>query len=135
MFSGICPRGSNSAPGRGNTGITSGRSAGPRYCAFIGIASLRPPPQRHARGGGHPALDRPPSRTMTSEKSRKQNRRQFLAALDRRRIGKAPGFEELDELLARAVVVPFAVAPDDLEQMLRGVLALAFGIQRDREIE
>src|SRR5438105_13499507 len=37
MFSGICPRGSKSAPGSGNTGTTSGRSDGPRYSALIGI--------------------------------------------------------------------------------------------------
>ncbi len=37
MLSGIWPRGSSSAPGSGNTGITSGRSPGPRYSALIGI--------------------------------------------------------------------------------------------------
>src|SRR5512133_2050758 len=66
---------------------------------------------------------------------RKQKRRQLLAAFDRRGIGEAPGLEELDELLARAVIVPFTVALDDLEELLRRLLALALGVERDGKIE
>src|SRR3569833_316970 len=106
MLSGICPRGNSSAPGSGNTGIVSGRSIGPRYWAFIG---MRESFRRQDEGAN----------------LRKQNRRQLLAAFDRRRIGEAPGLEELDELLARAVLVPLAIAADNLEQLLRRFLALA----------
>src|SRR5689334_948296 len=99
MLSGICPRGNSSAPGRGNTGIVSRKSIGPRSWAFLGMReALRP------RDGG--AL------------LREHKRRQFLAAVDGGRMGEAPRLEELDELLARAVVVPFAVTLDDLETLL-----------------
>src|SRR3569623_2126833 len=96
MLSGIWPRGSSRAPGSGNTGLISGRSAGPRYSKLIGI-----------------------SRSLQSERAlRNQDRRQLLPPLDRGVVGAAPGFEELHELLARAVVIPLAVAPDDLEQLV-----------------
>ena len=41
----------------------------------------------------------------------------------------------MHQLFARAVIVPFAVAPDDLDQLLHGFLAFARGIERDREID
>ena len=41
-----------------------------------------------------------------------------LAAVKRRLVGGAPRLEELHQLLARRVVVPFAVALDDFEQMI-----------------
>ncbi len=49
---------------------------------------------------------------------RKQNRRQPLAAVQRGFVGRTPGLEELHQLLAGAVLVPFAVALDDGEQMI-----------------
>src|SRR5262245_44913849 len=122
MLSGIWPRGNSSAPGSGNTGITSGRSAGPRYSALIGMylpsgCSAHDPEQ------------------IVRQLSREQNRRQSLASLDGGLIRPAPRLEQLHQLLARAVVVPFAVALDDLEQ-LRGRLAtLARRVQRGREIK
>src|SRR5262245_3047874 len=67
--------------------------------------------------------------------SREQDRRQPLAAFDGGLIGSAPGFEQLYELLARAVVVPFAVALDDLEQLRRRLAALAHRVQRGRKVE
>src|SRR4051794_30122199 len=67
--------------------------------------------------------------------SRKQDGRQPLAALDGSFVGRAPGFEELHQLLARAVLIPFAVALDDLQKLRGSLGALAGGIERDREIE
>ena len=66
---------------------------------------------------------------------RKQNRRQPLAAFDGGRVGRAPGLEELHQLLARAVVVPLAIALDDLEQLVDGLAAVALGVERDGKIE
>src|SRR4051794_40561718 len=67
--------------------------------------------------------------------SRKQDGRQPLAALDGGLVGRSPGFEELHQLLARAVLIPFAVALDDFKKLRGGLGALAGGIERDREIE
>ena len=53
MLSGICPRGSNSAPDSGNTGMTLGRSAGPRYSALIGMIQ---PDVTHSPDTDRPAL-------------------------------------------------------------------------------
>src|SRR5206468_2196207 len=47
----------------------------------------------------------------------------------------APGLEELHELLARAILVPLAVAFDDLEQLIGGFLSLARGVECRGEIE
>src|SRR5207244_11279786 len=66
---------------------------------------------------------------------REQNRTQLAPPADGRFVGRAPRFEELDQLLARLVVVPFAVALDDLDQPVGRVLAPAGRIERDREIE
>src|SRR5713226_5288016 len=41
MLSGICPRGSSKAPGNGKIGITSARSPGLAYTAFIGMVALQ----------------------------------------------------------------------------------------------
>src|ERR1700716_2150908 len=67
--------------------------------------------------------------------SRKQDRRQPLAPRDRRFVGRTPGLEQLHELLAGAIVVPLAVAADDLDQVVERLGALAFGIEREREVE
>src|SRR5579875_3410927 len=67
--------------------------------------------------------------------SREQNRRKFLAAFDRRGIGRTPGGEKLQKLLACAVVLPFAVALHDRQQMLDRLRALALGVQRGGEVE
>src|ERR1700738_1056207 len=65
----------------------------------------------------------------------KQNRRQPLASVHRRLIGGAPCLEELHQLLARAVLVPFAVALDDFEQLVGGVGTVAAGVERGGKIE
>src|SRR5713226_9289318 len=82
-----------------------------------------------------PANRYPLRRNMRSATSREQNRRQPLAPRDRRLVGRTPGLEELDRLLARAVVVPFAVALDDLEEVVDRRLALSLAVQRHREVE
>src|SRR4029077_1487351 len=61
--------------------------------------------------------------------------RKLLAALDGGFIGRTPGIEKLDELLAGAVVVPFAVALDDGEQLLERVGAAALAVEGERQIE
>src|ERR1700759_3705957 len=116
MFSGIWPRGSRSAPGRGNTGITSGRSAGPRYSALIGM-------NLPGKGDGYVVV------------SGEQDRRQPLAPLDGGLIRPAPRLEKLHQLLARTVVVPLAIALDDSEQLLGRFAPIARRVQRRRKIE
>src|SRR5437764_11379152 len=66
---------------------------------------------------------------------RKQNRRQPLAAGNGGLVGRAPGLEELHQLLARAVVVPLAIALDDFHQLIDRLDTLAAGVQRHREVE
>src|SRR3954465_8003571 len=126
MLSGICPRGSSSAPGNGNTGRISGRSAGPRYSMLIGIWS--------PLCASSTTLNAPPA-VMDQSSSGKQEDRQALGSLDGCIVGAAPGLEELHQLLAGAVVVPFAVALDDREQLLGGGCAIALRIQRGGEVE
>ena len=55
--------------------------------------------------------------------------------LPRSPVGCAPGLEKLHELLAGAIVIPFAVTLDDLHQVLDRVFALAIRVERDGEIE
>ena len=50
-------------------------------------------------------------------------------------VGRAPGLEELHQLLAGAVLVPGTVLADDGEQMVHRLLALAAGAERHGEIE
>src|ERR1700704_1090063 len=115
MLSGIWPRGSNSAPGSGNTGITSRRSPGPRYSALIGIGV---PLLMHESLGYARTLIAKPAPTFAEYALRKKDRRQPLSPLNGGLIGRAPGLEELHQLLSRAVLIPFAVAFDDFEQLL-----------------
>src|SRR5689334_14169330 len=115
MLSGIWPRGNNSAPGSGNTGISSGRSPGPRYSALIGIGVpvLAPGASifRVFQSQNRYSLLREYARL------REQNRRQPFSPLDGGLIGRAPCIEELHQLLSRAVLIPFAVALDDFKQL------------------
>src|SRR5690349_4195440 len=106
MLSGNSACGRSSAPGSGNTFSRGGRSAGDRYL-------LRKP----------------------MSQSREQNRGQFAAAQEGEFVLGAPGLEELDELLARRLFVPVALAPDDMEQVIEGLLLFAVCIERDGEIE
>src|SRR5258708_28689771 len=76
-----------------------------------------------------------PAPACAEQASRKQDRRQPLAPLHGGLIGRAPRLEELHQLLSRAVLVPFAVALDDFEQLSGRLSALARGIERSRKIE
>src|SRR5260370_25676710 len=62
-------------------------------------------------------------------------RRQPLSAIDGGLVGRAPGLEQLHQLFAPPVVVPFAIALDDLEQVIDCLLTAPLCIQREREIE
>src|SRR5580700_5931563 len=66
---------------------------------------------------------------------RKQNRRQPPAAFYRGFVSRAPCIEKLDKLLAGAVVIPFAIALDDADQLVERFHALALAVEREREIE
>src|SRR6476659_2454761 len=129
MLSGIWPRGSNSAPGSGNTGMTSGSSPGPRYSALIGICS----PGQFV--GSVRVLFTRSCPLWWKRALREQNRRQPLSSIDGRFVDAAPRLEELHELLARAVIVPLAVALDDFEQLVGRFSAVALGVERGRQIE
>src|ERR1700730_702280 len=65
----------------------------------------------------------------------KQNRGQPLAPVDGGFVGRSPYIEKLKELPGRAVVVPFAIALDDRDQVLERVGALALAVERQRQIE
>src|SRR5674476_1251838 len=120
MLSGICPRGSSSAPGSGNTGIVPGKSIGRRYSAFIGIARYSVSRCRSGAYNISPAHDliRKPVLAFRNHALRKQNRRQPLAAVERGLGSRAPVLEELHQLPARVGLVPVAVALDDVNQLI-----------------
>ena len=59
----------------------------------------------------------------------------MLAPLDGRLVRAAPGLEELHQLLAGAVVVPFAVALDDCKQLLGGRRPVTLRVERGGEVE
>src|SRR4051812_38165070 len=65
---------------------------------------------------------------------RKQNRRQPLARVDGDFVHWTPGVEQLHELFARGVLVPFAIALHDGQEMIGGLRLLALGVERDSEI-
>src|SRR3974390_1337371 len=133
MLSGIWPRGSSNAPGNGNTGITSGRSPGPRYSALIGIGSPGGSQVQFFSLARIPVAK--PVSNFTQYALRKQNGRQPLSSFDGGIVIGAPGLEELHQLLAPPLPVPFAVALDDLEQRLGCFGAFAGGVERGRQIE
>src|SRR5829696_1051130 len=112
MLRGICPRGRRSAPGRGKTGMTDGQSSGPRYTAFIPI-----PISPNLGASGEQERGEPPP------------------PCQRHLVHRAPGLEELNELLARAVLVPIAVAPDDFKEVVDSFSAPPAGVQPNGEIE
>src|SRR5262249_57458732 len=87
-------------------------------------------------GSPHPRPEtRSPACGRSSRASGKQDRRQPLAPVDGGLVGGAPGLEQLKELLTRAVVVPFAITLDDIEQIVDRLLAPTLGVQAKREIE
>src|SRR5208337_2985895 len=63
------------------------------------------------------------------------DRRQLPPRGDRRRVHQTPSLEQLQQLLARRLVVPRSVPPDDLDELVGRALAIALGRQREGEIE
>src|SRR5262249_57155321 len=99
----------------------SHRAARPALCRSCSSACRTPPCDgTETHGIDNTAcsivvsLDR---RTPLSE----QDRGKPLAAFDRRFIGRTPCVEKLHKLLARAVIIPFAVALDDCQQLFERV--------------
>src|SRR5262245_28824877 len=106
MLSGSLPRGSSRTPLKGKIGRVSGNSGMAGSGASPGIAALA----EEQRG------EAPPRR-------------------DGQRIGRTHGLEELDELLAPGLLVPLAVEPHQLEQLVDRLLAAAAGEERAGELE
>src|SRR5690606_16994880 len=117
-LSGRCEKGSSRAPESGKIGTDLGRSAGE-----AGRLSM----MRSSTGSALPWRAAPC-------RSGKQGRRQQASALDGSGILDAPGVEEFQQLLARAISVPVAVALEDGDQRLGRLDALAFGIERQRQV-
>src|SRR5215831_13746172 len=64
---------------------------------------------------------------------REQQRGEAPPCRERQRIGRPHRLEELDELLAPRLLVPIAVALDELQKLVDRLLALARGEKRRRE--
>src|SRR5215217_3363912 len=105
MFSGSCPPGSSSAPSSGNTGIACGRSAALRYPVGIGW--------------------------LLAEEDRRQAPASLLGDIGH----LTGGLEHGQQLLARRLVVPGAIALDDGQQVVRGAFEVALTGQGSGEIE
>src|SRR6478609_6498532 len=67
--------------------------------------------------------------------SREQERRELAPAADRVGVHHAPSLEELQQLLARPVLVPVLVALAQLDQVVDGLAALAPCREAEREVE
>src|SRR5688500_5648262 len=104
IFNGRRARGSSSTPVSGKTGITEGRSAALRYLLGLCI------------------------------RLREQQRRKPPPRGDRAGVGRAHGLEQSHQLLARSVLIPFAVPLHDIEQFFQRLVALAVRIEAEREI-
>src|SRR5260221_5049643 len=107
MLSGSFPRRSSKTPVSGKIGSVAGSSA--------------------SRGSN--------SALMPPAGLREEDRRQSPPRRQRQRIGRSHRLEELDELLARRLLVPFARPLDDVEELVDRRLAFAGGEQRSGEIE
>src|ERR1700741_397383 len=94
MFNGSLPRGSISAPVRGKTANSVGKSSGLGWNGSILHSTEQERRQATPSGGG----------------------RGFVGA---------PGLEEFQQLQARRILVPAALAADDLQQRIGGFLAVA----------
>src|SRR6266404_9616990 len=107
MLSGSFPRGSSRTPVSGKIGSVAGSSA----------------------SRGSKLADMPPAGL------REEDRRQPPPRRQRQRIGRPHRLEELDELLARRLLVPLACPLDDLQELVDRRLALAGGEQRGGEVK
>ena len=65
--------------------------------------------------------------------SAEQNGGKFSAGRHGGRVVKTPGFEEFQQLQAGGVLVPVALAADDVEQRIGGGFAFAGGVERGGE--
>ena len=66
--------------------------------------------------------------------SRKQQRGQLLPALQCRRVLRAKSVEDFDQLLARGVLFPFAVAPHDIQQFIDRAVVLLLGAMLPEDV-
>src|SRR5215469_5395169 len=105
MLSGNRPPGSSSTPVSGKIGMTGGSWS-------------------TARSNGEPVM---------AARSRKEDRRETAPGCDRERIRRPHRLEELQELLARGLLVPGPVAADDLQELVDPRLALAGAEERGGE--
>ncbi len=69
------------------------------------------------------------------QRSREQDGGKPLAPVDSRLVGRPPRLEKLHELLARGVIVPFSIAPNDVDEIIDRFGAAPFAVQGKREIE
>src|SRR5918911_3548768 len=68
-------------------------------------------------------------------RSCKQDRGELPPSRDRVLVRRTPGLEELNELLARAVLVPTAIPADDFKKLVDRFLAPAAGVEPEGQIE
>src|SRR5437016_1377289 len=102
MLSGRRPRGSSKTPVKGKIGRTSGSTNGSRV---LGRSLM-------------------PCASFSPRSSRKHQRRQPPPGAQGQRVGRAHHLEELDELFARRLLVPFAVALEQRQQFVDRRFAL-----------
>src|SRR5262249_49191633 len=107
----------------------SRRRGRPGRCSSRSSALSHPTPPPSTR-----TIQREPDGSGTGRLG-EQDRRQALASGDRRFVGRPPRLETLEELLARAIIIPFAVAPHDLDQLIDRLLPAVLAVERDREVE
>src|SRR5665213_1058048 len=108
MLSGSCPRGSSSTPVSGKIGRMPGSAPEDRSSA----ASL-----------------------MAPDASREHQRGEAAPRRHGQRVGRSHDLEELDELLARRLLVPGAVPAVEGQQLVDALFALAGAEERRREFE
>src|SRR5712692_6191301 len=125
MLSGRRPRGSSSTPVSGKIGSTSGRTTGSRVLG----RSLMPPASPSPQSSPQPSLKSSPLG------SRKHQRRQAPPGAQGQGIGQAHDLEEFDQLPARRLFVPLAVALEQRQQLVNRRFALAGAEQRGGQLE
>src|SRR4249920_1957153 len=109
MLSGSRPRGSSKTAVKGKIGRMSGSAP-------------------DSDGSGRSLMARLPP-------SRKHQGRQPAPAAQGQGIGRAHDLEEFDQLAARRLLVPGAVAPEQGQQLVDRALVLARAEERGRELE
>src|SRR5690606_18064041 len=86
----------------------------------------------------------PPARRRNSRRSScrpsscpsgKQDGRQPSSSRERPLVVRSPRLEELDELLARLLILPLAVARNDFKEVVDSSLTIAAGILDQRQVE